>query len=83
VDRIFGVDVFLGMTFRRPTKFLHLMKNAVDIVLVQGSRRIMADVDLLISPDLQGFSSTELRDVPGLVRAGYQAGIEALEGLEP
>jgi NTE family protein len=83
VDRILGVDVFLGMTFRRPTKFLNLMKNAVDIVLVQGSRRVMADVDLLITPDLEGFSSTELKDVPGLVQAGYRAAQEALERMEP
>jgi NTE family protein len=78
VDRILGVDVFLGMTFRRPTKFLNLMKNAVDIVLVQGSRRVIADVDLLITPDLEGFSSTELKDVPGLVQAGHRAAQEAL-----
>ncbi|MGD2123488.1 MAG: patatin-like phospholipase family protein [Gemmatimonadota bacterium] len=78
VDRIIGVDVFLGMTFHRPAKFLHLMKNAVDIVLVEGSRRVMADVDLLITPDLQEFSSTELKDVPGLVKAGYQAAQRAL-----
>jgi NTE family protein len=78
VDRIIGVDVFLGMTFHRPTKLLNLMKNAVDIVLVQGSRRVIADVDLLITPDLQGFSSTELKDVPGLVEAGYEAGMEVL-----
>jgi len=78
VEEIIGVDVFLGMTFRRPTRFFHLMKNAVDIVLVQGSRRVAADVDLLITPDLQGFSSTELKDVSGLVEAGYEAAREAL-----
>ena len=78
VDRIIGVDVFLGMTFRRPERLFHLMKNAVDIMLVQGSQRVAEDVDLLITPDLHNFNSTDLKDVPGLVEAGYEAAKEAL-----
>jgi len=78
VDRIVAVDAFLGMTFQTPGSLLDLIKNAVDIVLVQASRKQVEEVDLLIAPDLQEFSSTELRDVPGLVKAGYRAAKEAL-----
>ena len=81
VERIVAVDAFLGMTFHRPTRLLDLIKNAVDIVLVQASRKQVEEVDVLIAPDLQEFSSTELRDVPGLVKEGYRAALEALEGL--
>jgi len=81
VDRIMAVDAFLGMTFRRPRRMLDLIKNAVDIVLVQASEKEAGDVDILIAPDLEAFSSTELKDVPGLVREGYRAAMEALEQL--
>ena len=79
VDRIVGVDAFLGMTFQRPRRLLDLIKNSVDIVLVQAARQQAPQADLLIAPDLKDFSSTEFRDVPGLVEAGYRAGLEALE----
>jgi NTE family protein len=82
VDRIIGVDAFLGMTFQRPTRLLDLIKNSVDIVLVQASRRVVEEVDLLIAPDLHAFSSTELKDIPGLVKAGYSAAREALRELD-
>lgn len=82
VDRIVGVDAFLGMTFRRPTKMLDLIKNAVDIVLVQASRKEAGGVDVLIAPDLEAFSSTELKDAPALVEAGYRAAMGVMDQLE-
>jgi NTE family protein len=81
VDRIIAVDVFLGMTFRRPGGLLDLIKNAVDIVLIQMSKEKKEEVDLLIAPDLHAFNSTELKDIPGLVKAGYGAAKEALARL--
>jgi hypothetical protein len=79
VERIVGVDVFLGMTFQRPTNLLGLIKNSVDIVLAQASQKEVGDVDLLIAPDLKEFSSTEMRHAPALVEAGYRAAMEALD----
>lgn len=79
VERIVAVDAFLGMTFQRPTKLLDLIKNAVDIVLVQATRDEAVHADVLIAPDLHAFSSTELKDVPGLVREGYRAAVEVLD----
>jgi len=81
VERVVAVDAFLGMTFQRPTRLLDLIKNAVDIVLVQASRKQVDEVDVLIAPDLKDFSSTELKDIPGLVREGYRAAGEALDRL--
>ena len=75
-----AVDVFLGMTFHRPTKLLDLIKNAVDIVLVQAARAEAEKADILIAPDLDTFSSTELKDIPALVKEGYRAAMEVLEG---
>jgi NTE family protein len=78
VERIVAVDAFLGMTFRRPKKLLDIIKNSVDIVLIQASKDQASEADILIAPDLEGFSSTEFRDVPGLVRAGYRAAMEVI-----
>ncbi len=83
VERIVAVDAFLGMTFKRPTKLLDLIKNAVDIVLVQATRDEAVHADVLIAPDLHTFSSTELKDAPGLVRAGYRAAMEVLDQVMP
>jgi NTE family protein len=83
VDRIIAVDVFLGMTFHRPTTFMELVKNSVDIVLVQAAKGAAGHADLLIAPDLDTFSSTELNHIPALVNEGYRAAREALEGWEP
>ena len=82
VDRIVAVDVFLGMTFHRPTKLLDLIKNAVDIVLVQAAKAEVAKADVLIAPDLDTFDSTNLKDIPALVREGYRAAKEVLARSE-
>lgn len=79
VDRIVAVDAFLGMSFRRPQRLLDLIKNAVDIVLVQAAGDQIAEVDALIAPDLHAFSSTELKDAPGVIQEGYRAAREALD----
>ncbi|MCJ7627121.1 MAG: patatin-like phospholipase family protein [Longimicrobiales bacterium] len=81
VDRIVAVDVFLGMTFHRPTKLLELIKNAVDIVLVQAARAEAGKADILIAPDLDAFSSTDMKDIPGLVKEGYRAAKGVLDQL--
>ena len=78
VDRIVAVDVFLGMTFHRPTSMLDLIKNSVDIVLVQAARAEAEKADILIAPDLDTFSSTDMKDIPGLVKEGYRAAKEVL-----
>lgn len=83
VERIIAVDAFIGMTFQRPKTLVNLIKNSVDIVLVQGSRQVVEDVDLLIAPDLYRFSSTELRHIPEIVQEGYEAAMRSLEMLEP
>jgi NTE family protein len=79
VERIVGVDVYLGMTFHRPARLLDLIKNAVDIVLAQASQKEVEGVDLLIAPDLKAFSSTDFKHAPALVDAGYRAAMEALD----
>jgi NTE family protein len=82
VDRTVAVDVFLGMTFHRPTKLLELIKNAVDIVLVQAAKEEAGRADILIAPDLDTFNSTELKDIPALVKEGYRATLEVLDQLD-
>jgi len=61
---------------------LNLIKNAVDIVLAQASQKGVGNVDVLIAPDLKAFSSTDLKDAPGLVEAGYRAAMEVMDQLE-
>jgi NTE family protein len=83
VSHIIAVDVFLGMTFHKPTTFMELIKNSVDIVLVQAAKGAARKADLLIAPDLDTFSSTELNHIPALVKEGYRAAMEVLEAAAP
>jgi hypothetical protein len=63
-------------------KLLDLIKNAVDIVLVQAAQAEAGKADVLIAPDLDTFSSTELQDIPALVKEGYRATVEVLDQLD-
>jgi hypothetical protein len=45
------------------------------------SRQEVVVADLLITPDLQGFSRTDLKDTPLLIGQGYAAAAEALAEL--
>jgi NTE family protein len=73
VDRIVAVDAYLGMTFHRPGNLLELLANAVRMILANSARTEVKEGDILITPDLHGFSPTQLKDIPLLVQVGYRA----------
>ena len=81
VETIVAVDVYMGRTLHRPRNLMELLGNTADIILANMSRHEAVAADLLITPDLQGFSRTDLKDTPLLIRQGYAAAAEALEDL--
>jgi NTE family protein len=81
VDRVLAVDVYMGMSFHRPTNLLELLTNAVRMILANSSRTEIKEGDVLITPDLHGFSPTQLKDIPLLVRVGYRAAQEKMEEI--
>ena len=81
VDRIVAVDAYLGMTFHRPGNILELLTNAVRMILANSARTEVSVGDTLITPDLHGFSPTQLKDIPLLVRVGYRAAQEKMEEI--
>ena len=83
VDRIVAVDVYMGRTLHRPRNLMELLGNTADIILGNMSRAEAAVADLLITPDLQGFSRTDLKDTPLLISQGYAAAAEVLGELRP
>ncbi len=73
-------DVLMGRRFHRPTTLPELLTNALDMALANPGREKRAQVDLLITPDTTEWGRVEVEDVPALVREGYRAAREALEG---
>jgi len=81
-DRIVAVDVYMGRTLHRPRNLTELLGNTADIILANMSRQEAVAADLLITPDLQGFSRTDLKDTPLLISQGYAAAVEVLGELK-
>jgi len=81
VDRIVAVDAYLGMTFHRPGNLLELLTNAMRMALANSARTEVERGDILITPDLHGFSPTQLKDIPLLVEVGYRAARETMDQI--
>ncbi len=81
VDRIVAVDSYMGMTFHRPKNLIELLHNAMRMILANSARTEVGEGDIHIAPDLQGFSPTQLKDIPLLVQVGYQAAWDKMEEI--
>jgi NTE family protein len=81
VERIVAVDAYLGMTFHRPGNILELLTNAMRMLLANSARTEVKEGNILITPDLHGFSPTQLKDIPLLVQVGYRAAQERMEEI--
>jgi NTE family protein len=81
MDRIVAVDAYLGMSFHRPGNIMELLTNAMRMILANSARTEVREGDILITPDLHGFSPTQLKDIPLLVEVGYKAAWERMDEI--
>lgn len=82
VSPILAVDAHMGRTFHRPRTLPEVLGNALDMTMANHARLQKDDVDVLIAPDTASWSRSEMEDVPGLVREGYQAAQKALDRVQ-
>ncbi|NTU57400.1 MAG: patatin-like phospholipase family protein [Chlorobiaceae bacterium] len=78
-ERIICVDL-LGMhTFRRPEHMATLLLNAFYSAMRAISQIQIQGADLVISPDLSGFSLVDMSAVPEILETGYRAAYPLLK----
>ncbi len=69
--RIVCVDLLGRHTFSRPEHLATLLMNAFYSALRTISALQIQDADLVITPDLSGFSLVDMSAVPAILEAGY------------
>ena len=83
-ERVIAVDVGAALAardeFRSP---LDILNQAVGVMMIERSRRQMETADLVITPDVGMFGSTDWRQSDELVRRGYEAMTAVAEEVLP
>lgn len=79
---VVAVSLGFALPYARVKSWANVMANAFDIAINSQMRfEILAEADVLIDPDLAGFSKVRARDRDALVDAGRRRAQEALPAL--
>jgi NTE family protein len=78
-DRVVCVDLLGRHTFRRPEHLATLLMNAFYSALRTLSELQIRNADLVITPDLSGFSMVDMSAVSAILEAGYAEAYPALK----
>jgi len=78
-ERILCVDLLGRHTFSRPEHLATLLMNAFYSALRTISELQIRDADLVITPDLSGFSLVDMSEVPAILKAGYTEAFPSLK----
>ncbi len=72
VDTIIAVDLLSKKGFDQPDNIIDIMINAYNIATRNATRIQLEDADLVIAPDLSEFNMRDTRQIPDLIRIGYE-----------
>jgi NTE family protein len=88
VARAMGADVVLAVNVgtattreKRSDSLFAVMSEAIDVMMQDASERSMASADLVLVPDLTGFTIFDFGRLEDLVRLGYAAAEAHRDGL--
>ncbi|MEI8032002.1 MAG: patatin-like phospholipase family protein [Chlorobiaceae bacterium] len=73
------VDLLASNTYRKPDNIIALLLNAFYCTITNTTAMQTADADLLIAPDLSGFSLVGFGQLGDLMEAGYQSSLPVLK----
>jgi NTE family protein len=80
---VVAVSLGAALPFEPAKSWMQVISNAFDIAVNSQMRfEILAEADILIDPDLEGFSKMRARDRDAIVEAGRRRAEEALPALE-
>jgi len=77
-ERIFAVDLNACNTYEKPDNIVDVLLNSFDMVIRNATRFQTREADILITPDLSGFSRFDTSRIEKLVEEGYRAATEKL-----
>lgn len=77
-DYIIAVDVNRRRGYRTPGDLIDVAANAVSIAIDRNSRHLTEDVELLLEPELKGYSGRDTGQTRELIERGYECAREAL-----
>jgi NTE family protein len=89
VARKMGADIVIAVEARTPLaksaadlkSAIAISSQALNIIMEQNMRQSGKDADLLIVPDLSGFTAASYTDAAGLIERGREAGEKAMPQL--
>ncbi|NTW52599.1 MAG: patatin-like phospholipase family protein [Chlorobiaceae bacterium] len=77
-ERVVCIDLLGKHIFRRPEHMATLLLNAFYTAMQAISKIQIENADLVISPDLSGFSLVDMSAVPAIIETGYRESLPVL-----
>ncbi len=92
VVKAMGADIVIAINISAPLEeiksshsFLSVAKQSLDAALIQNTRRALENADIVITPNLEGYGSTDFKKGTEMIAKGYEAVIKKavlFEGLK-
>jgi NTE family protein len=79
---IIGVDLNANYNYQKPGNILDVMMNSFHFIMQQAAKLQTEDADLLIKPNLSSFNRTDINQIQGLMKKGYEDTIKILEKID-
>jgi NTE family protein len=90
VTRSMGADVVVAVNvssttdgFTPPTSFVDVLGRTMDTMMAVSVAKALQSADVVLTPDLRGFSGTDYRRSEEIVERGYEAAEAARDELLP
>lgn len=78
-DYIIGVDLNAEHKYEKPGNIIDVLINSFHFTMMAASRLQTEEADLLIKPDLSGFSRSDTSQITALIKQGYKDAYKVLE----
>jgi len=83
VVRAMGADIVIAINISKPLKeiksnssFLTMAAQSLGTALIQNTRRALKNADIIITPNLEGYSSADFNKGTEMIAKGYEAVIK-------
>jgi NTE family protein len=75
-----GADIIIAINISTPleeirseSSLLDVARQALDVALIQNTRRILQEANIVVTPDLEGFMTTDFTKGSAMIEKGYEA----------
>ncbi len=78
---VIAVDLSSGSAYKKPDNFFDILMNSYQTAMLSKTKMQTQEVDLLITPNLDGFSFIDSDKTEDVIAIGYNAGKEKIQAL--